>query len=353
MAESIDVVGIVGKMQNNIFNAQFAGRMTEEYLDPTLIWDREGFLTKMVPSPEKDIIGPPRRGSSGTVSSSGLSAFKVKPPIHEPGTLYPSVDIEGYYVDHYTTYEYGYKLKFGEDVQDGKPGSIRHVTDAYKDVGRWLGEFLNWEVLNSSLNAFTYTAGTEFTTYMKHATAAAGYETTYGFICGKLDTGYYWNTDSADYITDIEDMKVSFQKQTGYNYQLNRMYMDSTLMEKIRLWLYDNGKSWEEDPSGGGINRDMMRYAGVEMIGLNDVDGLTSTHYDKVILQDSRYTPCTSYYLTTTYDGFSRWGENSKVQAKSFKSNEETNDREVLFRTSQVTYIEPQYKKAYGFFEVY
>lgn len=350
MAETIKTE-LIYKLKNNLFNESFAGRLMDELIDPNLIWDREGFLTSFIGTPAKSIDGPVLRGSSMSARSSpGLNANKVKIPLHAPGTRYPSVSTEGFFTQTYTTNEFGFKASFLEDVRDGSPMSNKIVTQTYGDVARMLSEYTNYEILNGALNSFTYTAGTELAGYMDNITSNFGYETTYGFLCGKLDSGYYWNTDSADYITDIENLKTAFRKQSGYNYTLNRMYMDITLLEDIKLYLYENGHSWEEDPRGGGLNRDTIMLNGVEIIGLNDIDGMSGNE-DKVILQDSSVAPCTTYFYTKEYPGFTRWSDVARTAVKTYMESEETNELSVLFRMSQKTVI--YYPKAYGLLEVY
>jgi len=348
MAEELEYVGNVTRLQNDLFNASVAGRIVEGVMDPTLIWDRSGFLTSFEAVTEKDIVGPMKRvNSSGQDSSAGRSEFKKQMPIHTSGTIYPTLETEGYKIEHYSTSEYGIGVQFDESVRDSNQFNVRRITQMYEDLGRNLSEWTNMDVLNGAINNFSYTGGAELEAYLANS-SDFGYDTTYGFLAGTLTTGM-WNTDSADYLSDILDLKDAFSKQAGYNYQLDRMYMDVTRLREIKEWLYINGHSWEQSPLGAGLGRENISFEGVTMVGMKDIDGFDGNE-EYIILQDSSVVPCTTYYMTKIYPGFSRWSPNAKVSAKTFVANEETNTLKSVFRIDLRTII--YQPKAYGVIKV-
>lgn len=333
----------------DFFSADYASKHVEGVIDQNLIW--RSMLTEFEGSPSMSIVGPIyRTDSSGNKSTDGRSEWKRRMAKHSAGAIYPKIRGQEYSYETYTMSEYKFAIEFEEDIiSSSSPMNKRKVRDLYKEVGRHIEEYFNWEILQAAYNAFTYTSGGELNGYVDNDDATGmGYETTYGYICGKLVAGTYWNTDTADYLKDITQLGTMFQKQDGYAVSLKLIVMDATMFERIFLWGQTNGYTWEVTALGGG--RRITEINGIQILSINNTDGM-SGHEDKVLLFDTNVTPCVTYYYTQTHENFTRWSENSIVETATKENKIEPNNIEVFYRTTFRTQI--MYPHSYGLIEVY
>jgi len=350
MAETTAYTPNITATFDDYFTPSFAARKVEQLTDPSLIMARPGFLTRFVGSPSHVIQSPPyRTDSSGNQITPGSSTKKRRPIGHIDGTRISAIDIDDYALKEYTMASYALKIPFDESVLSDTPGNRMKIEWAYEDMSRILAEFLNAEILTEALNDFTYTSGGDHKGYMDNEDATGfGYESTYGFLCGKLAAGTYWNTDSADYNTDIKNMVTMFENQQGYSTVLTTLLMHNTLLEDITLWGTENGHNWETSPLGNG--RSIANIHGVQVIGLNNVDGMAS-HTDKVVMLDNRVTPCNTYYYNKAIPGYTQYSDEAIVQTKVIEPKPEYGNKEVLYRFEFGTHL--QMPKHLGIAEVY
>jgi len=333
----------------DFFTADYASGQIDKVIDKDLIW--RAMLTVFEGSPSRSIVGPIYRAdSSGDKTSPGRSEWKRKLSKHTPGALYPKIRGQDYKYDTYSMTPHGYSIEFEEDIiSSSSPMNLRKIRDLYDNVARFTAEFINWEIMEAAFNSFSYTSGGELDGYVDNDDATGmGYESTYGFICGKLVAGTYWNTDAANYLKDITQLGTMFGKQDGISASLKLIVMDSTLFEKIMLWGQTNGFSWEVTPLDGG--RKITNINGIQIMSITNTDGM-SGHEDKVLLFDTRVTPCVTYYYTQTHENFTRWSQDSVIEVATKENKITPNNIEVFYRTEFRTTI--MYPKYYGFIEVY
>lgn len=351
MAEDVDYTPNITATFDDYFTPSFAARKVEELMDPGLIWTRPGFLTQFVGSPEHVLETPPyRQDSSGNQITPGQSTKRRRPTPHVAGTRIEAIDIDTYGISEYAMSPWSLKIPFDESVLEDRPANRMKIMWAYEDMARILKEFINADVLSGALNNFTYTSGGDHTGYVDNEDSTGfGYESTYGFLCGKLTSGTYWNSTSADFNTDIKNFATMFNNQQGYDATLTTMFLHNTVAEDIDLWATENGHNWEVSPLGSG--RSIRRAHGIDIFALNNVDGMGTTHADKVILLDNNVTPCSTYYYNRAYPGYTRYSEDAIVQTKTIEPDPEYGNKEVIYRFEFGTILHRP--KHLGFAEVY
>lgn len=331
------------------FTADYASSHVQDIIDLNLIW--RGFLTVFEGSDSMSVLGPLYRvDSSGNRTTGGRSEWKRQMPKHTPGAEYAKIRGQAYTYQAYTMSEFAFSFTFEEDIiSSSSPMNLRKINDLYGDVARYVEETFNWEIVTAAFNNFSYTSGGELNGYVDNDDATGmGYDTTYGFICGKLVAGTYWNTDTADYLKDITQLKLMFTKQDGIQTSLKLIVMDSTLFSAITLWGQKNGHSWEVSPLDGG--REIMSINGVQILSLNNTDGIVGNE-DKVLLFDTAIKPCVTYWYTHTHKNFTRWSQDSVVEVATKTNTITPNNIEVFYRTTFRTQV--MYPQKYGFIEVY
>lgn len=350
------MAGRITALHNDLLKPSVNGRMVNEYIDPDLIWEK--FLTQRFPITGDDIVREIRRvNSSGQYTTPGRFEFKRKMQVHADGSLYPVVRGGEYAVTHEGIVTYGLAYEISESMLRPTPLNVKKLRDDIGDVGRAMKEFINAEILDGALNSFSYSSGGELAGYVGNENSTGmGYDSTYGFVCGKLAADAYWNGSDPDYITDISNLKTMFNSQTT-SAPLRYMLMHETLLEKIKLWFYENDRSYEQSPIDAGMlgGRSAIRLDGIDLVGLNKVDGLDyggTDNTDKVILLTD-VKAATTYVKMDPPRGFVKNNPFDYIMSKRITLDDEANTDKMLFRTSLRTVLEPSWTQQIGFIEVY
>ena len=344
----------VSSLYKDFLDASFGGQFMEvNYIDTQLIW--KDTLTEFVGTPVEAIKKPIiMKDSSGNRITPQTSPTMRNPAIRAPGTEIPKIGMDDYTFETEGLVPYHIGFDIDEDkLNDDTPINRRALVDQYSKLGLSWTKFLNDEVLAAAFESFSYTVdgSTTLADYMDHS-ANMSYENTSGFLCGKLDADYYWNGDNASYLVDITNLQTTGAVQTGYPANFDSMAMHMTVLEDIVLWGQSNKYSWELSPLGNG--RKISSIQGMDIVGLNNVDGLTSTNYDKVMFFDSRYRPCVTHYHTKAWKGWTRWGQDAKIQTAVQDYGPDQGGRQaVLTRGAFRTIIQPYHEFFYGLLEVY
>ena len=351
-----NMAAMVGALHNDLLKPSVAGRMANEIIDPSLIWEK--FLTTRFPVSGDDIVREIRaKNSSGQYTTPGRNEFKKKLQRHADGTLYPRVRFGDYKVTHEGIAEWGFAYDITESVMRPSPMNVKKLRDAYRYISRNIQEWVNWEILDGALNSLTYSSGGELSGYLQNEDGTGmGYDSTYGFICGKLAAGSYWNGGDPDFVTDISNLKTMFNSQTT-SAPLSKILMHETVLEKIKLWFYENDRSYEQSPIDAGMlgGRSAIRLDGIDLIGLTQVDGLDyggTDNRDKIILLTDQKA-ATTYTKIDPPRGFIKGAPTDYVMTRRITLDDETNTDSMLFRVNIRTVLEPTYTQQIGILEVY
>jgi len=353
MAENQGVSN-VSNVTKDFFSPGFVSRLVEQnYISPNLIWN--GLLTNQVGSTEKSFKKPMYMvDSSGNRITPQTSATMKSPVLHYKGTYIPKIGEDDYTFTTDATVPYALGFDVDEDMR-ANPGSElnkRTLADTMEKFGFAWARHINSEVLKQVYNSLSYTVDGSATlaTYMDNS-ANMSYESTESWICGKLDAGTYWNTDGADYLTDMLNLKTAGMNQAnGFFATFDTMAMSDTVVEDLILWGQTNGYSWEMSPVGNG--RQIGEINGTRIMTLNNVDGFASTNFDKVLFWDSRVTPGTTVYYTGSEPDYSSGGGITRFARQDYGPDQ--GSRSVfLARADYKTFVNPTSEYFYGELEVY
>src|SRR6056297_708748 len=161
MAETAGESGYINPSFNELFNSSVIGRKVEKLTDPQLWWAKDKMMTSFEGVTEHVIEGPMfRTDSSGNQTSPGRNEYKGKLAQRVEGTAYPRIKTQYYDINEYGMSKFGFAIEFGEkDRQDTKMNR-RKYNDTMRDASRFSQEFISYEVLNATLNDFSFTSGT-------------------------------------------------------------------------------------------------------------------------------------------------------------------------------------------------
>lgn len=349
MAESGSVAQVSANYKN-FFNESFAGRFVEiDMIDSQLIWDT--MLTSFVGTSNDSIKKYITRvDSSGNRITPVSSPNRVSPKLHTPNTAIPKIKQDDYTIEYEGLNEYSLGVDFAEDIQSFD-NEINRMTikDQYTKIGESFLRHMNGEILKAAFNDFSYTPDSSLATYMDNSTDFGYAASTEGsFVCGNIASGVEWDTDAADYLVDLSNIRTAGQKQSDYIATFDRGAVDITVLEDVVLWGQTSGYSWELSPIGNG--RSITSLNGFSIIGTNNVDGLSGNEGEMMFF-DSRFKPCMTHYSTKRYKNYSRWGQNAKIMTATDEhgpDSEKPNVLSVLFRYGIGTSIQPYHEYFYG-----
>ena len=353
MGESVSAPNVSANYKD-FFNPSFAGQFVEiNYIDTQLIWDT--MLTTGV-STDADSIKKYliMVNSSGSRVTPATSSQKRSPALHVPGSFIPKIKQDDYTIRYTGLEDYAIGFDLDEDIlARDTPINRMNITGMFDKIGRGFLEHMNGEILSSVYGNFSYTSGGTLSGYLDNEDATAmGYDSSRGYLCGKLDSGSYWSGDNADYLTDLTNIKTLGQKQTGYQAMFSRGAADITLLEDMSLWGQTNGYSWELSALDNGRQLG-TGFAGWTIVGLNNTDGM-SGHEDKFLFFNPAYKPGLTHFSSKNWPNYSRWNAEAKISAATQDYGpDEGNRKAMLFRYGIKTIIQPYHEYHYGLLETY
>jgi hypothetical protein len=357
MAEASGFGANVSSSNKDFWSPAFITRgIEQDYINPKLIWD--GLFTDYVGSTQTSFRKPIYMvDSSGNRITPEVSDARRSPVVYVRGTFVPKIgeDTYDYTTDGLVPYTLG--IDIDEDMRSNPMGDMqsKKLRDSFDTFAASWAQHMNSEVLANTYGSTFHTVdgGATLADYMDHSDNLS-YENTNGYICGDIDAGWEWDTDGADYITDLLNLKTAGMAQAesvGFESNLDSMAMHITVMEDLVLWGQTNGKTWEISPYQ---NRMISSIQGWKMFSLSNVDGLSSSYWDHVLFWDSRVTPGTTVYWTGADANYSRWGEDAKLRMGVQDYGVDQGNRlAYVARGDYKTFINPTSEYYFGSLEVY
>lgn len=273
------------------YRKEYQGQALMEVLAPQLIFDG---LWPKVATPDYNVTIPVK-SVSGTRYSDASDPRKDYAPPFEYGAKIPRVTVSGKQYKAYSMGRYALGFTIGLDARENVI-NMSQVAETRGEIAYWLAEQINAGIIVDVTNSFSVT-NTDSTTMedtFEHSTDY-GVETTLGNLTGTIDSGYYWDEAGGDPVTDVMDLKLCFENQAGWPFQLTDLYMTMKAANLISKFVVRSGGTWAKDPTSDGYMTNKV--AGVSFHALKgDTAGWTVTVGDDYIMGLDRARPAARTY---------------------------------------------------------
>ena len=358
MAEALGNINITASNRDYMSPAFISRGIEQTYINPKLIW--QDLLTTYVGSVEQSFKKPAYliNASSERITPETSSARR-SPVLHSPGGVIPKIGKDKFTYTTDATVPYALGIEFDESMRKTPRGQM--ATETMKASMRTFAaswaQHLNSEVLAQTYGStfFTEDGSATLATYMDHSDGFS-YDSTKSYLCGSLDSGWLWNTEDADYLTDLLNLQTVGQVQAdtcGFEASFDSLAMHITVLEDLILWGQNNNKRWELIPIGPG-RKGISNLQGFKIYAISNSDGFSSTYWDHVLFWDSNVKPSTSVYWTGTVENYTRWGPNAKLMmGMQDYGVDQGNSIAYDARGEYKTFINPTAEFFYGAMEVY